>query len=103
MKTLITILFAWLVKKRNIKWINNPIETQTKTLNRLLQKAVNTEFGKDHKFPEYSHIMTLKLMCQSEIMRVYAPMLIRLLLVIQMSCGQANRGISPKHRGQHLG
>ena len=50
MKTLITILFAWLVKKRNIKWINNPIETQTKTLNRLLQKAVNTEFGKDHKF-----------------------------------------------------
>ena len=36
MKTLITILFARLVKKRNNKWISNPLETQAKTFNKLL-------------------------------------------------------------------
>ena len=39
MKTLITILFARLVKKRNNKWISNPIETQAKTFNKLLLKG----------------------------------------------------------------
>ena len=50
MKTLITILFARLVKKRNNKWISNPLETQAKTFNKLLLKGTNTEFGKDHNF-----------------------------------------------------
>ena len=50
MKTLITILFARLVKKRNNKWISNPIETQAKTFNKLLLKGPNTEFGRDHNF-----------------------------------------------------
>ena len=50
MKTLITILFARLVKKRNNKWISNPLETQAKTFNKLLLKATNTEFGRDHNF-----------------------------------------------------
>ena len=50
MKTLITILFARLVKKRNNKWISNPIETQAKTFNKLLLKGTNTEFGRDHNF-----------------------------------------------------
>ncbi len=50
MKTLITILFARIVKKRNNKWINNPIKTQTHTFNKLVQKAKNTKFGKDHNF-----------------------------------------------------
>ena len=47
MKTLITIFFARLLKKRNNKWISNPIETQAKTFNKLLLK--NTRiliFGK---------------------------------------------------------
>ena len=50
MKTLITILFARLVKKRNNKWISNPIETQAKTFNKLLLKGTDTEFGRDHNF-----------------------------------------------------
>ena len=45
MKTLITILFARLVKKRNNKWISNPLETQAKTFNKLLLKGTDTEFG----------------------------------------------------------
>ena len=50
MKTLITILLARLVKKRNNKWISNPLETQAKTLKKLLLKGTNTEFGRDHNF-----------------------------------------------------
>ena len=50
MKTLITILFARLVKKRNNKWISNPLETQAKTFNKLLLNGTNTEFGRDHNF-----------------------------------------------------
>jgi len=50
MKTLITILFAKLVKKMNSKWISNPLETQAKTFDKLLLKAINTEFGRDHNF-----------------------------------------------------
>ena len=50
MKTLITILFAKLVKKRNSKWISNPFATQAKTFDKLLLKATNTEFGIDHNF-----------------------------------------------------
>ena len=50
MKTLITILFARLVKKRNNKWITNPLKFQAETFNKLLKKANNTEFGKDHNF-----------------------------------------------------
>ena len=50
MKTLITILFARIVKKRNNKWISNPIETQAKTFNKLLLKGTKTEFGRDHNF-----------------------------------------------------
>ena len=50
MKTLITILFARLVKERNNKWISNPLETQAKTFNKLLLKGTKTEFGRDHNF-----------------------------------------------------
>ena len=50
MKTLITIFFARLVKKRNNKWISNPLKFQAETFNKLLKKAINTEFGKDHNF-----------------------------------------------------
>ena len=52
MKTLITILFARLVKKRNNKWITNPLKFQAETFNKLLKKAINTEFGKDHNFSD---------------------------------------------------
>ena len=50
MKTLITILFSKLVKKRNKIWITNPLKTQNKTFKKLLKKGMNTQFGLDHNF-----------------------------------------------------
>ena len=40
---------AYLVKKQN-KWANNPISTQTETLNHLIKESKYTTFGKDHQF-----------------------------------------------------
>jgi len=55
MKTLITILFANYVKKRNQKWINNPIEYQSKTFKYLIKSASKTAFGIDHQFDHISN------------------------------------------------
>ena len=52
MKTIITILFAKLVRTRNKKWISSPIKWQKKTFNKLISSASNTSFGKDHGFSE---------------------------------------------------
>ena len=54
MKTIITILFAKWVNKRNKKWISNPIKWQTKTFEKIISKASKTNFGKDHGFSEIS-------------------------------------------------
>ena len=54
MKTIITILFAKLVNKRNKKWISNPIKSQNKTFHNLIKTASNTTFGSDHGFKEIS-------------------------------------------------
>ena len=50
MKTIIAILYAHLVKRRNKKWIDNPIKWQTNTFKKLIKNAVKTEFGKNHDF-----------------------------------------------------
>ena len=50
MKTIITILFAKLIKKRNHKWILNPLKTQTNTLSKLIKAGSTTTFGLDHNF-----------------------------------------------------
>ena len=55
MKTLITILFANYVKKTNQKWINNPIEYQSKTFKYLIKSASKTAFGIDHQFDHISN------------------------------------------------
>ena len=54
MRTIITILFAKLIKRRNQKWITNPIKRQTKTFNKLLTSASSTTFGQDHGFSKIS-------------------------------------------------
>ena len=54
MKTIITILFAKLIKRRNQKWISHPIESQSKTFNKLLTSALSTTFGQDHEFSNIS-------------------------------------------------
>ncbi len=50
MKTIITILFAKIIQKRNHKWISNPLNTQTITLSKLIKSASTTTFGLDHNF-----------------------------------------------------
>ncbi|MDB3874173.1 GH3 auxin-responsive promoter family protein, partial [Flavobacteriaceae bacterium] len=54
MKTIITILFAKLIKRRNQKWITNPIKWQSKTFNKLITSASSTNFGQDHGFSKIS-------------------------------------------------
>ena len=50
MKTIIAILYAHLVKRRNKKWIDNPIKWQTNTFKKLIKNGKKTEFGKNHDF-----------------------------------------------------
>ena len=50
MKTIIAILYAHLVKRRNKKWISSPIKWQTTTFKKLIKNGVKTEFGKNHDF-----------------------------------------------------
>ena len=50
MKTIIAILYAYLVKRRNKKWIDSPIKWQTNTFKKLIKNGVKTEFGKNHDF-----------------------------------------------------
>ena len=50
MKTIISVLYAHLVKRRNKKWIDSPIKWQTNTFKKLIKNVVKTEFGKNHDF-----------------------------------------------------
>lgn len=47
-------IIAKVVAYNNKKWINNPIEIQKKTLNYLMKKAADTQFGKEHNFSSIS-------------------------------------------------
>ena len=50
LKSFAAKIFAKNIAKKTAIWVNNPIETQYKVFNQLLQKAATTEFGKDHNF-----------------------------------------------------
>ena len=52
MKTIIAILYAKLIRKRNQNWITNPIKYQNKTFHKLISKSKKTKFGTDHGFSE---------------------------------------------------
>ena len=43
-------IYAALMHKKNQKWINNPLDAQTKVFKELIQKGLKTKFGKDHGF-----------------------------------------------------
>ena len=60
MKTIITILYAKLIRKRNLNWITNPIKYQNKTFHKLISKAKKTKFGTDHGFSEILSYETFK-------------------------------------------
>jgi hypothetical protein len=43
-------IFAKIIHHKTQKWVNNPIETQKKVFQGLINKAQETQFGKDHNF-----------------------------------------------------
>jgi len=52
LKAVLSKPFAYVVAKRMEKWKNNAVELQEKTLLKLIEKAKDTSFGKDHAFSE---------------------------------------------------
>jgi len=50
LKSLGAKIFAKNIATQTAKWVNNPIKTQEKVFQDLLQKASKTQFGKDHEF-----------------------------------------------------
>ena len=51
-KSLLSKIFASIVKKQIDSWAKKPIETQQKVFEKLITDAQNTAFGKDHYFAE---------------------------------------------------
>ncbi len=52
--------YAKLVVRNNKKWIDNPVEAQQKTLQKLIKTARNTVFGREHHFDQIKHYEDLK-------------------------------------------
>ena len=50
LKETIAKVYANYVVKKTAKWSNNPIKTQEKVMKKLISRAKNTKFGKDHDF-----------------------------------------------------
>lgn len=50
LKSFAAKIFAKNIVRKTTKWVNNPIETQQKVFDTLLQKAAHTVFGQDHDF-----------------------------------------------------
>ena len=50
LKSKIAQLYAKRQAKKVRYWMDNAIELQQKTMKKLIAKASNTEFGKDHNF-----------------------------------------------------
>ncbi|WP_422858207.1 GH3 family domain-containing protein [Flagellimonas sp. S174] len=44
--------FARSIAKKTSKWVNNPINTQTRVFENLIERARFTQFGKDHDFQD---------------------------------------------------
>lgn len=49
-KSLAAKLFAFYQHQKQVQWSKDPIKTQQKVFDYLIQKAKNTNFGKDHQF-----------------------------------------------------
>ena len=50
LKTIAAKIFADYIYKKTKRWSNNPVETQQRVFDDLIQKARKTQFGKDHNF-----------------------------------------------------
>lgn len=62
-------IFAKINYRNEKKWIENPLETQQKTLNKLIASAKNTQFGKDHDFGQIQNYQDFKKEYPSGIMK----------------------------------
>ena len=51
-KSIVAKIFASIVVKHIAKWANDPVATQQKVFEKLIAKAKNTSFGRDHNFNE---------------------------------------------------
>lgn len=52
LKSVLAPYFAKFIRKKNQKWIKQPLETQQRVFSMLINRARNTQFGKDHGFSE---------------------------------------------------
>lgn len=52
LKSFLAKKLAASVRKKIDQWTKNPVKTQQKIFENLIQKAKNTQFGKDHQFSE---------------------------------------------------
>lgn len=59
-KQLLAKCFAHYIVFKNSRWKNNPIEAQNKTFKALIQKAKNTQFGRDHDFKNITDYASFK-------------------------------------------
>lgn len=61
MKEILGVYFAKWIDLNTKKWIHNPLQIQSKTLNNLIREGSNTAFGREHKFNEIVDYETFKL------------------------------------------
>ena len=59
-KSILSLVFARYIVKKNNRWKNNAIEHQNKIMHSLISNAKNTLFGKDHFFKKISNYETFK-------------------------------------------
>ena len=59
-KSILSLVFARYIVKKNNRWKNNAIEHQNKIMHSLLSNAKNTLFGKDHFFKKISNYEAFK-------------------------------------------
>jgi phenylacetate-coenzyme A ligase PaaK-like adenylate-forming protein len=52
LKSIAAKIFAKVIHSKTQKWVEHPIETQQKVFRDLIASANDTQFGKDHHFPE---------------------------------------------------
>lgn len=59
-KAKIAKIFAYYISKKETLWVQNPIESQKKIFQDLINSAKETEFGKDHKFSSIQNYNNFK-------------------------------------------
>jgi hypothetical protein len=69
-KSFLALKFAKIVRKQISKWADNPLATQDKVFQYLIQNAAFTQFGKDHHFEKFAPMKILNKLYRLEIMKI---------------------------------